>query len=84
MSQSAAAQRTVDTSFTYYAPKGNQAERYSRLRNEARALAQRLITLCPACDERDTALTKLRECIMWANAAIAVSERATDGIIPLD
>ncbi len=63
----------IDNVFSYHAPKGNQTERYTELRNAARQFAY-LIDKCPESREKSTALTKLQECIMWANASIAINE----------
>jgi hypothetical protein len=62
--------------FSYHAPHGDQAARYERLRAEARGLATLIVTLCPSSAERSTALTRLDEALMWANAAIARNEPA--------
>lgn len=60
--------------FTYHAPKDDQAERYEMLRDMARALADAVDIECPPSREKALALTKLEECVMWANAAIARNE----------
>jgi hypothetical protein len=63
-----------ENNFTYHAPKGNQTERYSVLRDKAKDLADLMLVLCPPSRERSLALTKLEECSMWGNAAIARNE----------
>ncbi len=60
--------------FTYHTPKEDQAERYEFLRGKALALAHDVATLTPPSREQGFALTKLGECVMWANAAIARNE----------
>ena len=60
--------------FTYHPPKGNQAERYSFIRDRALSLALILDHECPASREKSLALTKLEEAVMWANASIARNE----------
>lgn len=60
--------------FTYHPPKGGQADRYQLLRNEAHTLAKNIVDDCPPSRERALALTKLEECVFWANAAIARNE----------
>lgn len=57
--------------FTYHPVKPGQADVYSNLRGEARALAGHICSVSPLSRERSLALTKLEECIMWANAGIA-------------
>jgi hypothetical protein len=66
--------RTLENIFTYHAPKDDQAERYTDIRAEAKALATLIMSLCPRCRERSLALTKLEEAIFWANASIARNE----------
>lgn len=60
--------------FTYHAPKSQQPERYQQIRMYARDLANRIDRSCPDSREKSTALTKLDEVVMWANAAIARRE----------
>ena len=64
----------IDIRFTYHAPKDDQPDRYNKLRADAKFLAEGIATNCPDSRERSLALTKLEECIMWANAAIARRE----------
>lgn len=66
----------IENIFTYHAPFGDQAERYVRLRNEAKALAFTIQDLCPESREKSLALTHLQQAIMWGNAAIAINETA--------
>lgn len=65
---------TIQRVFTYYAPKNGQSVRYERIRTMARQYAELVDTLCPDSHEKDVALDRLREAVMWANAAIAVNE----------
>lgn len=60
--------------FQYHPPKGDQPERYVDLRDKGKFLAAKIIELTPPSREQSLALTKLEECIMWANAAIARNE----------
>jgi hypothetical protein len=66
--------RRNDNNFTYHAPKNDQAERYTELRDRAKDLAEIILTYCPPSREKSLALTKLEECSMWANASIARNE----------
>ena len=61
----------LEKRFTYHPPKEGQPARYGLLRREGKALAVLIDTHCPDSREKSTAMTKLEECIMWANAAIA-------------
>lgn len=63
--------KVIDNNFTYHPPKGDQPELYIRLRDEAKALAYSINSICPESREKSLALTKLEESIMWANASIA-------------
>lgn len=60
--------------YKYHAPEGDQTERYERLREKGKELAELVFALAPESRERSLAFTKLEEAIMWANAAIARNE----------
>jgi len=64
----------LDKRFTYHKPKNDQPARYESLRHNARSLAAYICKSCPESRERSLALTKLEECVMWANASIARNE----------
>lgn len=68
--------KTIDPNqvFMYHPPREDQIGRYERIRKEGKSLANVLLQFCPVSDDRDVALQKLRECIMWANASIACNE----------
>lgn len=66
--------RLRENAFTYHAPKGDQAARYTQIRSAGGELAQLLNTRCPPSRELSLALTKIEEAIFWANAAIARNE----------
>jgi len=61
----------IEHNFKYHAPKEGQVEKYTDLREEAKHLALLINTHCPQSREKSLAITKLEECVMWANAAIA-------------
>ena len=58
--------------FTYHSPKGDQQDRYERVRYAARQFAEILVDCVPESADRTVAIRKLRECVMTANAAIAL------------
>jgi hypothetical protein len=60
--------------FTYHKPKADQPERYEKLREGARLLAQGINELCPESREKSLAITNLQQAVMWANASIAINE----------
>jgi hypothetical protein len=69
-------QEKIENWFTYHAPKDNQPGRYEYIREKAKSLALVLLQNCPESRELTTAINKLRECIMWANASIACNSEA--------
>lgn len=64
----------IEDRFTYHQPKNNQPTRYETLREAAKELALVVDTLCPDSREKSTAMTKIQEVNMWANASIAINE----------
>lgn len=66
----------IENRFTYHAPKPelNQLDRYAGIRNNAKELALHIEHQCLKSRELSLALTKLEECVFWANAAIARNE----------
>ena len=64
----------IDNNFTYHAPKGDQQMRYQSIREIANGLAMFIDGHCPDSREKSLAMTKLEECVMWANASIARNE----------
>ncbi|MDB4278445.1 hypothetical protein N9917_02445 [Deltaproteobacteria bacterium] len=61
----------VENNFKYHKPVGNQAEKYTEIRSEAKNLASLFLLHCPDSRARSLALTKIEEAVMWANASIA-------------
>ena len=64
----------IDNIFSYHAPKAGQPERYLRIREAAKVLAQEIVACTPACADQTAAIRKVREAVMTANAAIAINE----------
>lgn len=64
----------INSIFTYHAPTGNQPARYETLRSHAREMALLIRDLCPDSRERSLAITNLQQCVMMANASIAIHE----------
>lgn len=58
--------------FTYHAPKGDQPLRYEKLREAAKCFAEILVDVTPPGPDQSAAIRKLRECVMTANASIAL------------
>lgn len=61
----------IEELFTYHAPTGDQPERYNRIREAAMNLARVIDRDCPASADRTTAIRKVSEAVMTANASIA-------------
>lgn len=64
----------IDNNFAYHSPTDEQISRYKDIRADARKFAKLIEALCPPSRERSLAMTKLEECVMWANASIARNE----------
>jgi len=69
----------INDLFRYHPPTQEQTERFKAIRDKAWSLALSIVTYCPDSPERDTAITKLRETVMWANSAIALNINQSDG-----
>lgn len=63
-----------DNTYKYHEPKNDQGERYAKLRDKAKELADMIDELCPDSREKSLALTNLEQASMWANASIARNE----------
>ncbi len=61
----------VDNIFTYHKPNMNSQKRYGEIRGMAKEFATLIIHACPDTRERTTALSRLEEVVMWANASVA-------------
>lgn len=64
----------IENNFMYHTPKGNQQERYEKIRGKGKEFAYLIQGSCRDSRESSLALTKLEEAVMWANAAIARNE----------
>lgn len=66
---------SVNESFKYHPPVGDQSERYERIRNTSEDLATLIEELCPPSRERSLAITNLEQASMWAIKSIAVNNK---------
>ena len=57
--------------FTYHAPDSESVKAHEHIRFDAKIYADTINRYCPDSREKSLAMTKLEECVMWANAAIA-------------
>ena len=64
----------IEKMFTYHPPKGNQTQRYERLRAHAKHFAYLIVQSTPHSAEQEQALMFLNLAVMSANAAIARNE----------
>lgn len=62
----------IDNIFSYHAPTGDQPERYNAIREKAREMAHVIVDNTPESADQTAAIRKLRECVMTANASIAL------------
>ena len=62
----------IENIFTYHAPEGDQPKRYEAIREGAKLLATIIVNNTPPCADQTAAIRKLRECVMTANASIAL------------
>jgi hypothetical protein len=60
--------------FSYHSPKGDQPARYEAIRGAARAFALILIEHTRPSADQSAAIRLLRECVMTANASIALEK----------
>lgn len=67
-------QARVQSNFAYHPPKPGQDEKYVSLRYKGQRLAEDMHAFCPPSRERNIALNRLEEAMMWANASIARNE----------
>lgn len=66
--------KRIQNDFTYHAPKGDQQDRYVKIREKAKELAVVICESTPQSREQSVALTELDHVVMMANAAIARNE----------
>ena len=57
--------------FKYHPPSDEQTKVYVNIRDMSKELAEYVEIVSPHTRERDMALTKLEEFVMWANANVA-------------
>lgn len=62
----------IDDLFSYHAPEPDQIPRYENIRAGAKAFAQILVANTPQSADQTASVRKLRECVMTANASIAL------------
>lgn len=68
------ASERIENNFVHHAPKDDQVSRYDAIRSLAKVFALMISAKTPASREQSLALTKLEECVFWANASIGRNE----------
>ncbi|HMZ78246.1 MAG TPA: hypothetical protein PLL06_01005 [Acidobacteriota bacterium] len=64
----------IENAFTYHPPKGDQPERYIKIRDAAKNFAFLIDECVPDSREKSVAMTNLEQVVMWANAGISRNE----------
>jgi hypothetical protein len=67
-------QTDIDNWFSYHSPQGDQPERYIRIREAARHLAEVILENSKPSADQTAAIRKVREAVMTANAGIACEQ----------
>lgn len=62
----------VEDIFSYHAPTADQPAKYEAIRSAAKTFAKALLDNTVACADQTASIRKLRECVMTANASIAL------------
>lgn len=64
----------IEKAFSFHVAKPHQTGMYGSIRAQASSFAYLIDGLVPDSREKSLAMTKLEECVMWANAGIARNE----------
>lgn len=75
MSESKFTEDVLADIFCYHKPTPEQLPKYEAVRSAAREFGKVLVANTPASADQSTAIRKLRECVMTANASIALEGR---------
>lgn len=65
-------EEVVDDIFSYHKPTAEQLPKYEAVRSAARDFAKILVANTPSSPDQSVAIRALRECVMTANASIAL------------
>ena len=69
----------IESELTYHSPHGDQAVRYGQIRHAAKMFLETVLSMTPQSREQSNAHSRIREAVMWANAAIAINE--SEGVL---
>lgn len=65
-------EQRIENIFSYHAPKDTQPQQYEAIRHAAKEFALVLLRNTVPCADQSAALRELRNCVMTANASIAL------------
>lgn len=68
-------QLDIEHIFSYHAPDTDQIYKYQQIRDAAKNLAETIVRHTPPSADQMAAIRLLRECVMTANASIALDGR---------
>jgi len=71
--------KDLDNLFTYHPPVGNDVDTYQQIRQAGHAFATVICATVPPSDDRDRAITTIRDAVMQANAAVACAPKYHKG-----
>lgn len=75
-------QDDLDNIFAHHALNNGQTERMKNLRALAKQLASAILDWTPSSPEQTTAIRKVQESVMWANASINLNEGPDEDSVP--
>jgi hypothetical protein len=64
--------KSIKDLFSHHKPVGLQLAKYHHIQEKAEELAYAIDSVCPDSADKSAAMRKLRECVMTANASIAL------------
>lgn len=68
----------IKNAFTYHNLDSERIKKCENIREMGRKLVMWISMLCPESRERDIATDKVREAVMWANAAISCHDNTEE------
>ena len=74
----------LDHIFKYHAPKGDDLEKYQKIRDAGKAFAEVVLQNTPTGADQSATIRCIREAVMTANASIALEGRLTKDDSPSD
>lgn len=63
----------IEDIFSYHAPSADQIPKYNAIREAAKEFAMVIMDNTPSSADQTVAIRKLRECVMVANASVALN-----------